>query len=861
MKPIRMLVPFSVRAVKSFAQRLIGRRGLHAGESRAYILAFALGVVTLGGFLAYQTASSYRKEMDNWKARQSSVADDRAQMVSAWLNERQASAELSSTRPSLLAALRAYYSSARHPGRPTGELASLVEVLDQMAKVYGYAGVFVVDCEARLVAQSNDSLALTPILGEISANVIRTGATRIDLLGNVPSGMLISFSVPVFPEAGPAAASGPPTKPLGAALLVLDATRTLFPLVTRESVPTRSGETVLVRREGNDIVFFSPLRHVRAGSPNLRFPLPSAPFPARAALEGHEASVEATDYRGVPVLTATRHIPLTGWGLVRKIDRAEALEDFQRMAIVEGLAAGLLVLLLGGILAFHRRHVLTRVLRQEGERFRSLLESAPDSMVVADSQGRIVLANLQTERQFGYPRAELLGQSIEALMAEPSRAEYRERFHRHSSNFSYQHSGPCMTPLGRRKDASEFPIEVLMTPLESPEGILLISAIRDITVRKQAEEMLRKSEASLEEAQRMAHLGNWEWDVVSDRAWWSDEMCRIFGLNPGSSTHTLESSMNCMHSEDRALVENALKEALEGGKPYNIDYRIIRPDGSERVVHGQGEILFAEGHKPVRMVGTVQDITERKQAEEEIRRLNAELEQRVIERTTELAAANRELEAFAYSVSHDLRAPLRAIDGFGQVLLEDYREKLDAEGQGYLRRVRAASQRMAQLIDDMLSLSRITRQEMLREPVDLSALARSIASRLQAQQPERNLELMIADDAVVEGDRRLLEVMLENLLSNAWKFTRKQPHARIEFGKECTEGDGKAVYFVRDNGAGFDMAYADKLFGAFQRLHAQGDFEGTGVGLATAQRIIHRHGGRIWARGEVDKGATFYFTL
>jgi len=239
--------------------------------------------------------------------------------------------------------------------------------------------------------------------------------------------------------------------------------------------------------------------------------------------------------------------------------------------------------------------------------------------------------------------------------------------------------------------------------------------------------------------------------------------------------------------------------------------------------------------------------------------LNADLERRVIERTARLEALNRELEAFSYSVSHDLRAPLRSIDGFSQSLLEDYAGRLDDTGRDYLCRVRAASQRMAQLIDDLLNLSRITRAEIYREEVDLSALARSIVAELQKSQPERPVEFTIAPGLAAEGDARLLRIALENLLNNAWKFTSKHPAARIEFG--AMEQEGQTVYFIRDDGAGFDMAYADKLFGAFQRLHTASEFPGTGIGLATVQRIIHRHGGCVWARGEVERGATFYFTL
>jgi len=254
----------------------------------------------------------------------------------------------------------------------------------------------------------------------------------------------------------------------------------------------------------------------------------------------------------------------------------------------------------------------------------------------------------------------------------------------------------------------------------------------------------------------------------------------------------------------------------------------------------------------------LQDIADRAGLAIENARLYDGLERRVRERTAELEAANGELEAFSYSVAHDLRTPLRSIDGFSLALLEDCAEQLDDAGKNYLLYIRQSAQRMANLIDDLLTLSRVTRCELQRKVVDLSALARSVIGHLEHAQSDRRVEVAIEDGVVCEGDATLLGVVLDNLIGNAWKFTAKRPIARIEFGARAAECP---VFFVRDNGVGFDMAYASMLFGVFQRLHSVDEFEGTGIGLATVQRIVRRHGGRVWAEAAVDRGATIYFTL
>ena len=396
-----------------------------------------------------------------------------------------------------------------------------------------------------------------------------------------------------------------------------------------------------------------------------------------------------------------------------------------------------------------------------------------------------------------------------------------------------------------------------------------IGTFQDITERKQAEEALRESEALYRQAIEVANAVPYRQsyhanDRRVDYDFIGEGIRRITGYGPEEFTEALWDSL----AQERFLLEDlaeySFDEAIErvrsGVDPvWKCNHRIQARDGSIHWVFEAAVELRDQNGISHGSIGMFQDITERKQAEDEIRKLNAELEQRVRERTVQLETTNKELEAFSYSVSHDLRAPLRGIDGWSLALLEDYQDQLDEQGQQYIARVRSETQRMGYLIDDMLKLSRLTRVEMIKKQVDLNTLAHIIAERLQKAEPMRKVDFNIQAGLTAQGDLRLLEVMLTNLLGNAFKFTAKCADARIEFGQ--TELQGQRVFFVRDNGAGFDMAYSQKLFGAFQRMHKSSEFPGSGIGLATVQRIIHRHGGRVWADAEVGRGATFYFTL
>ncbi len=390
---------------------------------------------------------------------------------------------------------------------------------------------------------------------------------------------------------------------------------------------------------------------------------------------------------------------------------------------------------------------------------------------------------------------------------------------------------------------------------------------REVAVRRESEMALRETEARLallvESVEEYAIL---MLDPAGRILSWNLGAQRILGY---TEDEILGAHFGRFRPDEDDRDERAARElriARREGRFQEEAWR-VRKDGSR---FWASVVLSAVRDADGTLTGfakVTRDISERKRREDEGRRMQRELEDRVRQRTAEIERANRELEAtnrelesFSYSVSHDLRAPLRSISGFSQALLEDQAERLDEQGQEHLQRVCAAAERMSLLIDDLLQLSRIGRAALRREPVDISGLAREVAAQLTAAEEGREAEMRIQDGMTASADPGLLRVALENLLGNAWKFTGERPRARIEVGELRTDEDGRA-FFVRDNGAGFDMRYADKLFAPFQRLHGTAEFPGTGVGLATVQRIVRRHGGRAWAEGEVGRGATFYFTL
>jgi PAS domain S-box-containing protein len=579
-------------------------------------------------------------------------------------------------------------------------------------------------------------------------------------------------------------------------------------------------------------------------------------------------------------------------------------------------------------------------------KFMGLLESAPDAMVITNTEGKITMVNAQTETIFGYNREDILGKEVEILI--PQRFHHRHVHHRKDYvNYpKVRAMGHGMELYGKRKDGTEFPVEVSLSPMHliDENEMVVISAIRDITRQKENEAEIKKLNENLEllviertselelalmkekiarsemakNQQRLSLLtdasqilassldyretlkdlaklltpsfADWctfdEFDgrgvmkrivAVHTDPGKEDLVNQLAKINPADAL-TREGGYGVLSSKQPKLFTDITDEVLKSMVRNNDHYRLLKqlaikssilvPLIIREEIFGIMSLVCSDSNRRfseedyifgIELGRRVTLAVENTIIYREMQKSNIDLEERVAKRTLELEAINKELEAFSYSVSHDLRAPLRSIDGFSNKILKDYGALFDDKAHDYFNRVMNASRHMGHLIDDLLKLARISRMELHPEEIDLSEMAKGIITELQETNPERKTDISIQENLKAMGDKSLVQVVLQNIFDNAWKYSRNAPVTKIEFGSLLQ--DNRTVYFIRDNGVGFDMKYVDKLFGAFQRLHSVAEFEGTGIGLATVNRIIRRHHGSIWAESEINKGTTFFFTL
>lgn len=493
-------------------------------------------------------------------------------------------------------------------------------------------------------------------------------------------------------------------------------------------------------------------------------------------------------------------------------------------------------------------------LRWSEERFRTMADSIPQLAWIADNTGRNLWYNRRWSEYTGLSEAVLLRLGWYSVVDPERLPALKEKWERSlESGSAFQEEALLRNHQGHFRQ-----FLVLALPLKDHTGRVLqwFGTSTDMEDYTRAMTELRRKEFELRLSQQLGHTGTFVWDVDKDRAQWSPELEALYGLEPGSFTGLYEDWLKLIHPEDRQRIDQLSRESL-GTREFVAEWRVIWPDGSIHWLGGRAS-LSCEADKRT-IIGAHFETTEIKQAEAEVRKLNLELEERVLKRTQQLQEANQELEAFSYSVSHDLRAPLRALDGFSRVLLEEHAVGLDAEGQRMLGILRTESQRMGQLIDDLLTFARLGRQSISPVLVDMDALAHSALQEILSRFVGRQIEVEIAPLPPTYGEQSMLRQVWVNLLDNAAKFTQNRVPGQISLG--CEKTDEETIYWVKDNGVGFDMRFAAKLFGVFQRLHSDQEFGGTGVGLALVKRIVHRHGGRVWAKSEPGQGASFYFSL
>jgi PAS domain S-box-containing protein len=823
-----------------------------------WILASLIVLISLGltliGYLFY---SAQEKAVQEASFNQlTSIANLKVDQIIQWRKERMGDLHVTAESP--------FFSEPvlRLLDNPDDEglRASIAERLVSLKTYYDYENTLIVAPDGSLLfSLQPDVTALDPETVRLARQTAAAQTFQFgDFFRSTQDGKVyLDLAGPILDSSGRAAA---------VLVLRIDPDLYLYPLIQTWPTPSQTAETLLIRAEGDGVTYLNTLRHKADPPLSIHLALTNTELPAAQAANGKRGQTEGLDYRGVPVVADINPIPGTDWFMISKIDQAEIHEQVLYIGRFVALLVLFSILFSGALLVvfFNSRQGKLYQNLYESERarlialeeVRTILYSIGDGVIATDDQGRVKLFNPIAETLTGWTEKEASGRNLTEvfnIVNEYTHEMVENPVYRvlREGNIVGLANHTILIP----RAGDGHPIADSGAPVKDAHGRItgVVLVFRDQTEERaiQRERALLSNTiaASLDEVYlfdfetlkfRFANTG-----ALKNLGYTLEEMTELtpVDIKPEVSAERFQEIL-------RPLIDRSL--------PIQIFETIHqRKDGSLYPVEVHLQLYEGEGEKL--FMAIIQDITGRRKSEDEIHNLNSSLEQRIKDRTVQLEASNKELEAFAYSISHDLRAPLRGIDGWSQALLEDNAEQLDEKGRLYLSRVRSETQRMGNLIDDLLELSRVTRSDMQTDAVNLSELAEGIMARLRDREPGRRVEFQLTKGLTVRGDRQLLETMLVNLLDNAWKFTSLREVAKIEFGSY--RQDGREVFYVRDNGAGFNMNYSTKLFGAFQRLHKQNEYPGTGIGLATVQRIIHRHGGAIWTEAKPEEGATFFFTL
>jgi len=813
---------------------------------------FSIAII-VGGIFFYKSQRD-RIFIENQNSL-SAISTLKIGQIEQWRKERLGNAASIKNNGPLISSIKQYFD-----GENQQEIRrELLKWMESVYTGYDYSGICILDTllNTRLSISRIDSVGTGNLKGELSMFLDKQIIAFKDLHRTQNKGSIhMDLLIPLIePNKGN-------TRPFGILILRIDPHKILFPLIQSWPTPSKSAETLILRKDGDSVLFLNELRHKQNTVLNLKMPITKVNLLATMAVLGKSGVVEGIDYRDIQVVGCLTSIPDFNWFMVAKIDKDEIESPLEKYITMTILGIILLILINASIFGFYiwnqrlntyRMKIKDELaIRESEEKFNIAFRMSPVSITISTiNDNKFIDVNNTFLNDLEYTREEVIGRTAreldiwgdesERLWVINELAEKQKIF---GKVITYKSkTGKIIYGL-----SSMSLVKVNGQPCN-------ISSAVNITESKLAENEIRL------QSEIMSHMGEAVYLVrLSDGiiVFANKGFEMMFGYLPGEMIGKHVSIVNApaeMSPEETAteIIKTLKERGVWIGEVQN-----IKKDGTHFWTHANVTIFDLPQFGEV-LISVQKDITEQKNAELLIKKLNEELEEKVIRRTGQLEAANKELEAFSYSVSHDLRAPLRSVHGYTKILLEEYENKLDDEGKRICRIITSSATQMGGLIDDLLSFSRIGRSNLNPTTIDMKKLVRQLYEGMTSPDKRERIVITIGKLHKSYGDAALIGQVWINLLSNAIKYSSKKEVSEISVGSEV-KGE-MVIYFVKDNGVGFGMEYAHKLFGVFQRLHSEREFEGNGVGLAIVQRIINKHGGKVWAEGEVGKGATFYFSL